>query len=227
MAPIPPTMAAQGTPSFERQHPGQLTPAARPPVHLTIAQTHVEIKAHLGIAPTKPLEKRLAPFHLPAGGEAELQITPRYEPSQVPHLESSRVEVSTTSRGTMRYTGAQFVLELTTGGRVTSGELIYQANFEQILGGLRLALAHHLLHTSRGVLLHASAAKVGGLVHCFPGPSGTGKSTAIAATPGTILADEIVALVLGDEGLTAWGTPFGNRLPPRPCPATGSPFIKS
>ena len=59
-----------------------------------------------------------------------------------------------------------------------------------------------------GVLMHASVGVLDDEAWLMPGPSGTGKSTAINGGFDRILSDERVILVKEHRGYRVWGTPF-------------------
>ncbi|MBV70087.1 MAG: hypothetical protein CMH52_01970 [Myxococcales bacterium] len=67
-----------------------------------------------------------------------------------------------------------------------------------------------------GILMHASVGVIDGQAWLMPGPSGTGKSTAINGGFDRVLSDERVVLVKDKNDYRVWGTPFwsdGRRLP--------------
>ncbi|MBU1238783.1 hypothetical protein KKF84_10260 [Myxococcota bacterium] len=199
---------------FQRKHPEGLEKGQQDSLWLEIAQTSILIETFFGPAPTPFISGRMAPFSIkPRNPEIILSIT--FDDSLVPFTASSEI-VAERSGGDLLFCAPQYRLQLSLSpGAVTRGTVVCRGSFEQILGALRLALAHHLVFTGRGFLLHASCVLVGDTAHLFPGPSGTGKSTAISRAPGTILADEITALTVSPGGiLRASGTPFGNRLQP-------------
>lgn len=75
----------------------------------------------------------------------------------------------------------------------TSGEITVRGRLDRtlaVIGAVHLGMAH-LLPSRDGLLLHASAVQAAGWGFVFPGPSGTGKSTAARSfRGGTVLSDE-------------------------------------
>jgi hypothetical protein len=75
---------------------------------------------------------------------------------------------------------------------------------------LRVAVALLAFHKG-GLLLHAAGLGSEGGVHLFIGQSGSGKSTAVALSPGALaLNDDLIILRPCAEGWVAHGTPFWN-----------------
>lgn len=82
----------------------------------------------------------------------------------------------------------------------------------------RLAIMHHLLESSTGLMVHAAGALVAGRMHLFLGPSEAGKTTLSALFlkygGGEVVNDE--RLLLTRTGAapiwTAWGTPWPGEL---------------
>ncbi|MBN2724459.1 MAG: hypothetical protein JXR95_10345 [Deltaproteobacteria bacterium] len=90
-------------------------------------------------------------------------------------------------------------------------------------GALKASLATYLVHTKRGILLHASSGIMNERVYVIPGASGVGKSTAISKIPGKILCDEITGVTLENNSIHVWSTPFGGDI--MPSGNTGAPVI--
>jgi hypothetical protein len=76
---------------------------------------------------------------------------------------------------------------------------------------VRVAMALDLADRN-GCLFHAAALVVDGAAHVAPGRSGAGKST-IAGLAGDVLADEVCAVVPGEEGFSVHGTPWWRGRP--------------
>ncbi len=196
-----------------RERPGEQPRVAQAAVTLRIARTLIRIEALTGPTPTPFIDRRLAPFLAPHG-HPELILEATFAEASEPFTPSSVIR-SRAIEGGLDFTAPQFRLSLTLAPDApTRARVLCTGSYEQLLGALRLALAHHLVHAGRGYLLHASSVLVGDTVHLFPGPSGTGKSTAAANAPGTILGDEITAVTIDADGVFVSGTPFGNRLQP-------------
>jgi hypothetical protein len=76
--------------------------------------------------------------------------------------------------------------------------------------GLLRAVAAAVLHRHGGLVLHAAALELDGRAVLFVGPSGVGKSTAVALSDaGRCFAQDQVALVPSESGWFAWGLPGG------------------
>ncbi len=91
-------------------------------------------------------------------------------------------------------------------------EIFYAPNIEYMQRAvenyIRWVLANILLASGRGLLLHASASVLGGQAHVFLGPHGSGKSTAaILTTNGLMIADDVLPILIGPEGVTAAAMP--------------------
>lgn len=90
------------------------------------------------------------------------------------------------------------------------------------VGAVQVAVGR-LLPLRGGLLLHASAVEVGGRAYLFPGPSGTGKSTAAAAVPGAAPIGEDRCVVRRTESgwrvgsIPTWGGKYA------PVPAVELP----
>ena len=98
---------------------------------------------------------------------------------------------------------------------------------------VRYVLASHLLARG-GLLVHASAVRIGDRAWVFAGPSGCGKTTIGTRLAGELLCDEAVAVMPGGAGPVAWATPYwharpghapiaGLVFPERPGRATDAP----
>ena len=75
-----------------------------------------------------------------------------------------------------------------------------------------------------GVLVHASAGVLDGLSWLMPGPSGTGKSTAINGGFDKILSDERVIISRHQNEYRVWGTPFWSDGRQWPLDASSNPI---
>ncbi len=191
-------------------------PQHLPPLALHIGGVDISLGAHLGLPPSPGIAARLAPF---IGHRADPTL--KVYPKRVTALANPRHDSHfTVESGTpLKITGSLFSLRYNKPPPHATLHVEYLGSYDALLGALRLGLAHHLVHRGRGLLLHSSLALFAGRGILFPGPSGTGKTTAVSSCPGTLLSDEITALVRKTHDVVAWGTPFGNRLPPSAIPA--------
>lgn len=82
----------------------------------------------------------------------------------------------------------------------------------------RLAIMHHLLESSTGLMVHAAGALIAGRMHLFLGQSETGKTTLstlfLEHGGGEVVNDERLLLTRAGDApaWTAWGTPWPGEL---------------
>ncbi len=88
-----------------------------------------------------------------------------------------------------------------------ASSLWFDGGVAAVLAGLELALSQ-AVRARGGALVHASAGISEGHCWLMPGPSGTGKSTAVKGGFDEVLSDERVAILPSDSGYRVWSTPF-------------------
>ncbi|MGM0597235.1 MAG: hypothetical protein ACQES9_09370 [Myxococcota bacterium] len=186
-----------------------------PDQYLALGNFNILIKGHLGPEPTPEIQNKLQHFKLESKpAHLDLVLTPvrDYQFFYNNPPPKNRVDLHL-SPDKIRLRGYYFnaISQLED---LYNWQITYFDEYQQLLTGLRIVLAHFLVLQKRGLLVHASAAiyKDKGII--FPGHSRKGKTTAISTTPGTILADEIILVNCRSDQPAICGTPFGSKLPP-------------
>lgn len=158
-------------------------------------------------APAAAVERRLRPFAGAGRPDVVIDLRPRRRPRRRPDIRM---------RG-RRLDGPHLGAEWR-GDRITGWISPTVPAWDALLK----AVWSRLLVERGGMLLHASAAVVGGAAWVFPGPSGAGKSTLARKAPHR-LADDTVAIADG----RAHGLPFGRRpSPPESWPLRAFGFCR-
>lgn len=112
--------------------------------------------------------------------------------------------------------------DLTFAATADRGHALHTGHPDSLLAILELALAAAL---PDGLLIHAAAAVIDHRAWLLPGPSGTGKSTAIRAIPHhRALSDERVVARPRPDGWRAYGTPWWSSGRARPLDAGSAPI---
>lgn len=107
-------------------------------------------------------------------------------------------------RYALRYGAVEADLDLA----ARAGVLRVPDNVLYVDAAFRITLTLLLLERG-GLLMHACGFVRGGRGFVLFGPSGAGKTTVSRMVPPEqVLSDEVVAITLGDSGVTAHGTPF-------------------
>jgi hypothetical protein len=200
-----------------RFHPHLQKLVTLPDMWFNIASLSILIPSHTGVEPTPFMAKKLPSFICQPVKDPHIILRSTRDTTQF--LENTPMDSTIQSEvvgNSVYFKGltskSKFIF-----GKNTLGEVSYFNSLENVLGAMRLATAHHLVHNKMGVLLHASSAIKDNSVVVFPGISDTGKTTAVKTTPGQVLADEITAILISKDSkptISCWGTPFGARLLP-------------
>jgi hypothetical protein len=205
---------------WEQEHSHELPVVLLPDIYLSIAGFTIRIAAHEGVRLNLVDERVLAPFVVEPMESPDFTLATQrlLVPFSIPEDSPGNI-VGELGPHSWRIQSFNWQIQW----QFSTPEMVecdYFKSFVEVLSALRLFLAHQLLLFGRGLLLHASAALHDENTYIFLGHSGAGKSTSAYFCPGSILSDEIVALVAEPDGkLVAMGTPFGGEH--FPCSTAG------
>ena len=197
---------------WDQEHAHELPTEFLTDKYLFISGFSIRIAAHAGVKPNFVHDRFLSPFEVPPLETPDFTLLLERVEKTYPIPEGTTGNVTGIFESDFwRITAHQWQLHW----QEANPKLVtcqYCTSHMAALSALRLFLAHQLLLQSRGLLLHASAALKEGRTFVFLGQSGAGKSTSVYHSPGKVLSDEIVAILLGADGkLFAFGTPFGGE----------------
>lgn len=195
--------------------PSELVPA----FDIVIAGIRFRLKEHEGIRPFGIHLRQISPFLSNQEKEPDFEISLRRDMS--PYM----VQEPITGNMFIRMDSEMWTFSSTAwciSWNVKHPRQLkcdYYCSIMHAVNSLRLFLAHYLLLSKSGILLHASAAIYNDKTYVFLGRSGAGKSNSVYHSPGQLLADESVIIKLsGTSNFTVHGTPFGGEHFPNALP---------
>ncbi len=196
---------------LERQKNPGFPLALVPEWRLELAGLQFCIEAHETVPPNFVEERFLAPFFVQAPArDPDFFVHARRLPSRPPiPLDKRPEEISRI--GEDAWDLHSYVAHLRWAPASSDVFLEYHGTLLDAVEALRLFLALQLVRRGTGLILHAAAAIHGDRTYVFLGESGAGKSTSVAYTPGTLLCDEMAAIVWDAQGIGVHPTPFGGE----------------
>lgn len=210
---------------LERQrNPGfPLAPVSA--LRLEVAGFHLCIEAHETVPLNFVEERFLAPFavHTPAR-EPDFRVHARRLPARLPIPPDARPE-ELSRIGEDAWDLYSYAAHLRWEPASLDVFLEYHGTLLDAVENLRMFIALQLIHRGAGLILHAAAAIQGDRTYVFLGESGAGKSTSVAYTPGTLLCDEMAAVLWDAQGACVMGTPFGGEHFPNACTGRNPVFF--